>query len=66
MQKSHSLSEVHAKGIEVFENQEDFEVWLHAKIPALLNQKPLDLVDSEMGRKQVLNILNAILHGIHT
>ncbi|RCR66094.1 type II RES/Xre toxin-antitoxin system antitoxin [Larkinella punicea] len=65
-EKAIALSEIYAKGMEVFEIKEDFEYWLNAKIIALQSQKPIDLLDSMIGRKQVLNVLNAILHGIYT
>jgi putative toxin-antitoxin system antitoxin component (TIGR02293 family) len=60
-----SLSEVYEKGIEVFENPFDFNQWLYADIASLQHQKPVDLLDSMVGRKQVMNVLNAILHGIY-
>ncbi|GAB3919608.1 type II RES/Xre toxin-antitoxin system antitoxin [Larkinella terrae] len=64
-EKAIALSEIYAKGMEVFEKKNDFEYWLNAKIVSLQSQKPIDLLDSMIGRKQVLNVLNAILHGIY-
>ncbi|MBC8153100.1 MAG: DUF2384 domain-containing protein, partial [Bacteroidetes bacterium] len=63
-EKAISLSEVHAKGIEVFRDQEDFEVWLQVKIPAMGYQRPTDMLDSMIGRQHVMDGLNRILHGI--
>ncbi len=60
-----ALTEVYEKGIEVFENQADLDEWLNDKIPSLQNRKPIDLLDSMMGRKQVMTVLNAILHGVY-
>ena len=60
-----SLTEVYEKGMEVFENQPDLDGWLNDRIPSLQNRKPIDLLDSMMGRKQVMTVLNAILHGIY-
>lgn len=60
-----SLTEVYEKGMEVFENQADLDSWLNDEIPSLQNRKPVDLLDSMLGRKQVMTVLNAILHGIY-
>lgn len=64
-EKAISLSEVYQKGLEVFDNQADLTEWLYADIASLQGKKPVDLLDSMVGRKQVMNVLNAILHGIY-
>ncbi|MFD2569501.1 antitoxin Xre/MbcA/ParS toxin-binding domain-containing protein [Spirosoma soli] len=63
-EKAISLSELYAKGIDVFRNQADFENWLQTKIPAMGNQRPTDMLDSMIGRQHVMDELNRILHGI--
>ena len=63
-EKAISLAEVYEKGIEVFENKEDLEYWLSSHVPALQQNKPIDLLGSMIGRKQIMNVLNALLHGI--
>jgi putative toxin-antitoxin system antitoxin component (TIGR02293 family) len=63
-EKAISLAEVYEKGIEVFEGKADLEYWLNSPIPALQDKKPIDLLGTMIGRKQVLNVLNALLHGI--
>ncbi len=63
-EKAISLSEVYAKGLEVFRNQQDFDVWLQTKIPAMGNQRPNAMLDSMIGRQHVMDGLNRILHGI--
>ncbi len=60
-----ALSEVYEKGMEVFENQQDFQDWLNAQIVSLQHQRPIDLLDTILGRKQIMRVLNAILHGIY-
>ena len=60
-----ALSEVYEKGMEVFENQQDFQEWLNAQIVSLQHQRPIDLLDTILGRKQIMRVLNAILHGIY-
>lgn len=63
-EKAISLSEVYEKGMEVFEDQADFDYWLNSTIPALQDEKPINLLRSMIGRKQVMNVLNALLHGL--
>lgn len=63
-EKAISLAEVYEKGIEVFENKDDLEYWFNSPIPSLQNKKPIELLGSMIGRKQVLNVLNALLHGL--
>ena len=63
-EKAVSLSEIYAKGVDVFRNQSDFETWLQTKIPAIGNQRPTDMLDSMIGRQQVMDELNRILHGV--
>ncbi|CCH01054.1 hypothetical protein FAES_3045 [Fibrella aestuarina BUZ 2] len=63
-EKAISLSEVYAKGVDVFRNEADFEEWLQMKIPALADQRPADLLNSMLGRRYVLDELNRILYGI--
>lgn len=63
-EKAISLSELHAKGIDVFRNPTDFENWLQTNVPAMGNQRPADMLDSMIGRQHVMDALNRILHGI--
>jgi len=60
-----SLTEVYEKGKEAFENQADLDEWLNDEIPSLQNRRPVDLLDSIMGRKQVMTVLNANQHGMY-
>lgn len=63
-EKAISLSELYAKGIDIFRNQADFETWLQTNIPAMANQRPTDMLDSMIGRQYVMDELNRILHGV--
>jgi putative toxin-antitoxin system antitoxin component (TIGR02293 family) len=60
-----ALSEVYERGLEVFENQEDFQEWLNSRILSLQQHSPVEFLDTVLGRKQVMRVLNAILHGIY-
>ncbi len=63
-EKAISLSEIYAKGLEVFRDQDDFENWLQTKIPAIGNQRPANMLNSMLGRQHVMDGLNRILQGI--
>lgn len=62
-EKAIQLSAVLAKGMEVFENEEDLHFWLNSPIPALGGQKPKQLLHSVLGRNQVHDVLGRIQHG---
>lgn len=53
------------KGIEVFEDEDDFQKWLNTKNKSLGNVKPVDWLDTPERRKQVLNLLGCIEHGMY-
>lgn len=63
-EKAISLSELYAKGVNVFRNQADFETWLQTRIPAMAGRRPADMLSSMIGRQYVIDELNRILHGI--
>jgi putative toxin-antitoxin system antitoxin component (TIGR02293 family) len=63
-EKAISLSELYAKGIDVFRSQADFETWLQTKIPAMSGQRPADMLSFMIGRQYVMDELNRILHGV--
>lgn len=60
------LSTVIAKGLEVFENTEDFKYWLETKNMALGGKTPAQLLSFSFGREQIFDILGRIEHGIYS
>ncbi|MBX0334847.1 DUF2384 domain-containing protein [Pontibacter sp. HSC-14F20] len=54
------------KGIEVFEDEDDFQRWLNTRNTALGNVKPVDWLDTPERRKQVLNVLVCLEHGMYS
>ncbi|RSK49874.1 type II RES/Xre toxin-antitoxin system antitoxin [Hymenobacter rigui] len=62
-EKAIQLSAVLAKGMEVFEDEEDLHFWLNSPVPALGGQKPKHLLHSVIGRNQVQDVLGRIQHG---
>lgn len=63
-EKAISLSELYAKGVNVFRDKSDFETWLQTKIPAMGGRRPTDMLSSMVGRQYVIDELNRILHGV--
>ena len=63
-EKAISLSELYAKGVNVFRDKSDFETWLQTKIPAMGGRRPTDMLSSMVGRQYVMDELNRILHGV--
>ncbi|MBT9392305.1 DUF2384 domain-containing protein [Hymenobacter sp. NST-14] len=62
-EKAIQLSAVLAKGMEVFEDEQELHFWLNSPIPALGGQKPKHLLHSVIGRAQVQDVLGRIEHG---
>jgi putative toxin-antitoxin system antitoxin component (TIGR02293 family) len=58
------IAEVAAKGIEVFEDKDDFLSWMKQRNTALGNKKPLTLLSSRFGTEMVLDELGRIEHGV--
>ncbi|RNI24172.1 DUF2384 domain-containing protein [Rufibacter latericius] len=63
---AYDVSKVIAKGIEVFEDEEDFNEWLSTKNTALGEERPIDWMDSPIGREQLLDLLVSIEHGMYS
>jgi putative toxin-antitoxin system antitoxin component (TIGR02293 family) len=62
-EKTIQLSGVLAKGLEVFEDQDDFQHWLATPNPALGSIRPKELLSSAIGREQICDILGRIQYG---
>ncbi|MEM1002715.1 MAG: antitoxin Xre-like helix-turn-helix domain-containing protein [Bacteroidota bacterium] len=60
------LASLWAKGIEVFEDENDFRVWLEMNNTALGNNKPIELLHSPIGREEIKEVLNRIEWGIYS
>lgn len=63
--KLSSLFKLYQRGLEVFEDQEDFEDWLKTKIISLGGKKPISLLKTENGRAAVSDTLGRIEHGVY-
>ncbi|HEV7349532.1 type II toxin-antitoxin system Xre/ParS family antitoxin [Telluribacter sp.] len=60
------LSTIIAKGLEVFEEEDALKLWLNTPVLALGNKKPVDILNSSLGREEVMDILFRIEHGLYS
>jgi putative toxin-antitoxin system antitoxin component (TIGR02293 family) len=58
------IAEVVAKGIEVFEDKNNFLTWMQQPNVALGNRPPISLLSSRFGTEMVLDELGRIEHGV--
>ena len=63
---AYEVSKVIAKGLEVFEDEADFNEWLYTKNTALGEARPIDWLDSSIGREQLLDLLISIEYGMYS
>ena len=52
------------RAVEVLGSEQDAQRWMRGPILSLNNQRPCDLLKMASGAKEVLNVLNAIEHGV--
>ena len=60
------LAEVTATGIETFNDTQDFNAWLHEPCLALNHHRPIELMDTIMGCKMVIDVLGRIQYGVYS
>lgn len=56
-------AKIHA--LDVFGNSDTVQNWLEEKNPALDGFAPSELLDSPAGLEQVIDLINAIRHGVY-
>ena len=65
-EKAISLSELYAKGLDIFGSPEKLQYWLDNPNYALGHRKPVDLLDSTIGRQEAMEVLFRIQYGIYS
>ena len=60
------LVSVAAKAIEVLGGQREARHWIHVPNRALANERPIDLLDTDIGAQAVLDVLGRIEHGVYS
>ncbi|MEI6947544.1 MbcA/ParS/Xre antitoxin family protein [Paraflavisolibacter sp. H34] len=60
-----ALGELYSYGIEVFEEEQKFKRWLNTPNPVLKNHKPVDLLTTMVGMKEIKNELGRIDYGVY-
>lgn len=58
------LANLYEKGVEVFENAENFTDWLRTPLPAFNDQKPIQLLDTSFGFQLITDELGRIKYGV--
>ncbi|MEK6482507.1 antitoxin Xre/MbcA/ParS toxin-binding domain-containing protein [Catalinimonas sp. 4WD22] len=60
-----SIMRVMEKGLQAFEDEDDFNDWLNAKIENLGDRKPIEMLHLETGRREVEQALDRIEYGVY-
>ena len=60
------LQQLAEHGVDVFEDQGKFNRWLRRPLPLLVNQSPLDLLDTASGFQVVDELLGRIEYGVYS
>ncbi|HMW65956.1 MAG TPA: DUF2384 domain-containing protein [Chitinophagaceae bacterium] len=60
------LAALTQRGIAVIGNKVAFSEWLHAPLPALANQSPLDYLDTSFGIQMVTRLLGRLEQGVYS
>jgi putative toxin-antitoxin system antitoxin component (TIGR02293 family) len=56
-----------AKALELFEGDHDAATeWMRSPLPALGGETPIDIARTELGARQVENLVGRIEHGIYS
>ncbi|HEV8525168.1 MAG TPA: antitoxin Xre/MbcA/ParS toxin-binding domain-containing protein [Terriglobales bacterium] len=58
------LARLAAQAVQVFGKEDKAATWMHRPIRALGSQTPLDLLRTDLGAKQVEEVLGRIEHGV--
>lgn len=60
-----NLLRIFEKGVQAFENEDDFRNWLTSRVENLGNQRPVDLLFLESGRREVEQAIDRIEYGVY-
>jgi len=59
----HRLSRVHKIAAQIFASEQTATAWLERPAPTLNGARPIDLLDTDAGVRQVEDLLHGIAHG---
>jgi putative toxin-antitoxin system antitoxin component (TIGR02293 family) len=60
------MADLYSYGFEVFEDKDRFNQWMSKPNKALGGQIPYDLIDNQIGREEVRNLIGRIDYGIYS
>lgn len=58
------MEEIKKLGLEVFGDNDKFNIWLETESQALNNKKPIDLINEPLGLEIIVSLLTRYKHGI--
>ncbi|MGH2645515.1 MAG: type II RES/Xre toxin-antitoxin system antitoxin [Chitinophagaceae bacterium] len=58
------LARLYERGLEVFENSDNFTDWLRTPLPAFNGQQPIQLLDTSFGFQLIFDELGRIEYGV--
>jgi len=61
-----AVAELYSFGYEVFGNKENFNNWMFAPNQALGGEAPFDLIDNQLGRDEIRNLIGRIAYGVYS
>jgi putative toxin-antitoxin system antitoxin component (TIGR02293 family) len=64
-EKSLRAARVFAKSCDILGDKQKAKEWMVSRIKSLGGQKPLDMLETDIGTQEVLNVLNAIEWGVY-
>jgi len=64
-EKSLRAARVFAMATEILGGNDDARQWLNEEVMALGGKRPLDLLDTDVGAQEVVNLLNCIKWGVY-
>lgn len=64
--ESDRLLSIAARAAEVLGSEEKASRWLHSPNRALDGRRPLDIVDTDLGAREVEAVLGRIEHGVYS
>jgi putative toxin-antitoxin system antitoxin component (TIGR02293 family) len=60
------VNDIYSYGIEVFEDEDRLQEWIHRPNKALGGKTPIDIMDSQFGREEVRNLIGRIAYGVYS
>lgn len=60
------IAELYDFGYDVFDGEQDFQIWMNTEIRALSYQKPINLLDTPFGINDIKNVIGRLEYGVYS